>query len=355
MTTFANFPYRDLWGRRRGGLCLALAALVLALSVRLIPAAGDRIWLLPLVVLALVPAALPGRSLVAAGAVLSILASLLILPDTDPVEVGVNGLLLAVCALLVGSLAEGVRRAHVTRLMAQIDGRWRVDAIGEMAAVLAHDLTQPLTAATAYLQAGQTELNRAGSAAGGTARTLDLVRAQLLRAGEVVCALRRRLDQQAPAPRPERVSDLVRALKPIMTAMGAAAGVAVTVKVDPRDDRVLADGIQIQQAMLNLVRNAIESVAGQTERTVIIRGRSISIEQYEVAVEDSGPGITAEEWSLSLQPSMSNAPDRRGLDLAVIRTILNRHGSDLSLRSPATGLAGFQFRLARVAESGMPA
>lgn len=346
---FANLPCRDLWNRRWVGLCLALSALVLALALRLIPEAGDRIWFLPLIGLALIPAALPGRGTVLAGMVLSILAAWLILPGTAAVEAMVTGLLLAATALLLEGIAEETRVAPATRLTARLDRCWRANVLGEMTAILAHELTQPLTAATAYLQAGQTELARSDRP--GSTVTLDRARSQLLRAGEVLSEMRGRLIPKAGDRRPERVSDLMRSLRPIMTAMGTTAGVTVTLRVDARDDRVLADGIQIQQAMLNLVRNAIESVAGRNERMVTIRGRPISTDHYEIAVEYTGSGITPEAWMLTLHPSMNNALDGRGLGLSVTRTILKNHASDLVVDPSGANGAGFHFRLARIAES----
>lgn len=353
MTMFADLRCRDLWTRRWVGQCLALVALVLALSLRLVPAAGDRVWLLPLIGLALIPAAMPGRGLVPTGMGLSILIALLILPDTGVVEGAVNGLLLVVAALLLGDIAEGVRVAPAARLRARLDRRWCANALGEMATILAHELAQPLTAATVYLQAGQTELKRTG--VDGPGPTFELAGAQMRRAGQVVGELRGRLIPGVGEHRPERASDLLRALRPIVTAMGGASGVKVTLRVDSRGDRILADGFQIQQAMLNLVRNAIASVSGLNEQAVIIRGRSISIDQYEIAVEDTGPGITPDAWSRVLYPSIIVALDDRGLGLSVTRTILRNHGSDLTVRPPGPGGAGFQFSLARVAGSGAPA
>ncbi|WP_339933558.1 ATP-binding protein [uncultured Brevundimonas sp.] len=351
MTMFANLSGRDQWNRRGLGLFLALSALALALSLRLVPGAGDRVWLLPLIVLALVPAALPGRGRVLAGMGLSILAAWLILPVTGGVEGMVTALLLAATALLLGGIAEETRGAPAARLAERLDRRWRANATGEMTAIFAHELTQPLTAATAYLQAGQTELKRSGA----TVPTFELARAQLLRAGQVIGELRGRLIPKAGAHRPERVSQLIGALRPIINTLGAAAGVSVIIRVDARDDRVLADGIQIQQAMLNLVRNAITSVAGRSERTVIIRGRSIFIDQYEIAVEDTGPGITPEAWNLTLHPAMSKALDGHGFGLPATRTILRNHRSDLAVRPSPSGGADVYFSLARVAESGAQA
>lgn len=347
---FANFPYRDLWTRRWVALCLALAALALALTGRLVPAAGDRVWLLPLISLALVPAALPGRGAVLTGMALSITAVLLIAPEAGAID----GLLLGAAALLLNLIADSVREAPTARLAARLDRRWRVNALGEMTAILTHELTQPLTAATAYLQAGQIQLGRSG-AGHDEVPSLGLARTQVNRAGDILRQLRERLIPGPGARRPERVSHLIRTLGPVVKAMGAAAGVPVTVRVEARDDRVLADGIQIQQAMLNLVRNAIDSVAGQAERAVTVRGRPISTDHYEITVEDSGPGMTPEAWSQTLYPSMDNALDGRGLGLSVTRTILKYHDSRLALLSSAAGVSGFQFSLARIAERGVSA
>lgn len=347
MGMFAKLSDRALWSRQGIGLCLALAALILVLSLRLAPGAGDRVWLLPLIGLALIPAALPGRGHVLAGMGLSILTALLIVPGKGVVEGVVNGLLLAATALLLDGIAQAARAAPAARLTARLDRCWRANAIGEMTVILAHELTQPLTAATAYLQASQTELKRSGGADPGP--TLELARAQLLRAGQVISELRGRLTPKAGEHRPERMSLLVGALKPIVATMGASAGVSVAVRVDARDDRVLADGIQIQQVMLNLVGNAIASVAGQSERAVTIWGRSISTDQYEIAVEDTGPGITPEAWSRTLHPSKDIDLDGRGLGLSMARTILGNHGSSLVVCPSGNG---YQFSLARVAESG---
>lgn len=354
MLIFANYPYRDLWTRRWVALCLAFAALVLVLAGRLVPLAGDRVWMLPLVGLALVPAALPGRGTVLTGMALSIAAALLIAPGTDAMDGPANGLILVAAALLLSLIADGVREAPAARLAARLDRRWRANALGEMTAILAHELTQPLTAAAAYLQASQTQLGRAG-AGHDAVPAFDLVRTQLNRAGDILRLLRERLIPGPGERRPERVSDLMRTLRPVVKAMGAAAGVAVTVRVEARDDRVLADGIQIQQAMLNLVRNAIDSVAGQTERTVTVGGRSISTDHYEITVEDSGPGMTPDAWNQTLHPSMDNALDGRGLGLSVTRTILKYHDSRLAVLSNAAGASGFHFSLARIAEHGVSA
>jgi len=347
---FARLPGQDLFNRRWIGLCLALAALGLALALRLLPGAGERVWLIPLVGLALVPAALPGPGLVLVAVGLANLAAWLILPGTAAVESMITGLLLVAVALLLAAIAGEVRAAPTSRLTARLERRWRANVIGEMTAILSHELTQPMTAAATYLHAGQTQLERTGGVDPGA--TLDRARSQLLRAGQTLSEMRRRLIPKAGERRPERVSDLVRALTPIVTEMGAAAGVAVAVRIDPHGDQVLADGIQIQQAMLNLVRNAIESVAGRGGR-VIIRGRSISTDQYEIAIEDTGPGITPEAWSLTLHPSMDNALDGRGLGLSVTRTILKNHSSHLAVRPVGSGGAGVHFSLARVAESGV--
>jgi signal transduction histidine kinase len=344
MVTFANRPGRDLWDQGWSGPGLALAALGLALGLRLVPEAGDRVWLLPVIALALVPAVWPRRGLVPAAMGLAILASLLILPDLDTRARIVNGLLLAAAALLLGAMAAGTRDRRAARLAARLDQCRRERILDDRVSTLAHDLTQPLTAATAYLQAGQTELARSGAAGDGPGHTLGLARAQLLRAGQVVSGLRAARSRTADEQRPARVSDRVRALTPMLTAMGATAGVVVTARIDARSDRVLVDGVQIQQAMLDLVGNAIDATAGRPGRAVTIRGQSMSTDQYVITVGDADSGVAP-------GPPGTTDPDSPGFDLSLTRALLDRHGSALSRVPVAPGRTEYRFTLTRVPEA----
>ena len=102
-----------------------------------------------------------------------------------------------------------------------------------------------------------------------------------------------------------------------------------------------------QQALVNLVRNAVEAVGDCPRRDVLIRGRAVSATRYQLSVEDSGRGLTQEQISRIFLPMMTTKADGMGLGLSVTRTIVERHGSDLSVRTSALGGAAFSFSLER--------
>lgn len=229
----------------------------------------------------------------------------------------------------------------------QLNQVWRMNSLGEMAAILAHELNQPLTAAAGYLQATQADLGRAGVYADSAGRTLDLAKRQVLRAGDIIRRARDLLAVDAQKLEPQRVSPLIEDLAPIIQLLGPAGGVLIQTNVDAANDMVMADGIQLQQALVNLVRNAVEAVADQPRREVAIRGQVISATQYQVSVEDSGPGLAPDQIDRMFQPLMTTKADGMGLGLSVTRTIVERHGGSLSVQTSALGGAAFVFNLER--------
>ena len=229
----------------------------------------------------------------------------------------------------------------------QLNQVWRMNSLGEMAAILAHELNQPLTAAAGYLQATQADLGRAGVYADSAGRTLDLAKRQVLRAGDIIRRARDLLAVDAQKLEPQRISPLIEDLAPIIQLLGPAGGVLIQTNVDAANDMVMADGIQLQQALVNLVRNAVEAVADQPRREVAIRGQVISATQYQLSVEDSGPGLAPDQIDRMFQPLMTTKADGMGLGLSVTRTIVERHGGSLSVQTSTLGGAAFVFNLER--------
>ncbi|MDB5421008.1 MAG: hypothetical protein JWR59_955 [Brevundimonas sp.] len=234
----------------------------------------------------------------------------------------------------------------------QLNQVWRMNSLGEMAAILAHELNQPLTAAAGYLQATQADLGRVGVLADSASRTIELAKGQVLRAGDIIRRARDLLAVDAQQLGPQRVSSVIDDLGPILQMLGPAAGVHLQIKVDSAEDSVMADRIQIQQAIVNLVRNAVEAVEDQPRQEVIIFGRAISPTQYQLRVEDSGPGVAPDQINRLFQPMMTTKADGMGLGLSVTRTIVERHGGRLSVQTSDLGGAAFIFNLERSTSEG---
>ena len=235
-------------------------------------------------------------------------------------------------------------------LHAQLNRVWRLNSLGEMAASLAHELNQPLAAAATYLQTSQIDIEKAGVMGESAARTIDLAKGQLLRAGGIIRRMRELLAHESRSLGVERVSSMVADLKGVLGMIERNGAVRVEIDLNGADDQVRAERIQFQQAMVNLVRNAAEAVSGRPDARVSISGRAVSDEHYEVRVEDNGNGIPAEELDTIFRPLMTTKSGGMGLGLSVTRTIIDSHGGVLKVEDSALGGAAFSFTLLREQE-----
>lgn len=235
-------------------------------------------------------------------------------------------------------------------LMSQLSRSWRLNSLGEMAATLAHELNQPLTAATVYLHAGQTDIARAGPIGDSAGRALDLAKTQLLRAGDIIRRMRELIATGGPQLTEERVSSMIDDLSPLFDLIRQDTGVVIQIDVQEAGDRVLADRIQFQQAIANLVRNAVDAVCGRAQGIVSVTGRSLSHQGYEVSVEDNGPGIAEDQMDRIFQPMMTTKAGGMGLGLSVTRSIVESHDAVLTVGRSPLGGAAFSFCLSPVSE-----
>ena len=153
------------------------------------------------------------------------------------------------------------------------------------------------------------------------------------------------------AIRPERASSLVEEMAPVFAMIGRDAGVTIRFDIDGEDDHVMADRIQIQQAVSNLVRNAVDAVNGRAEPLVLIVGRRMEPESYEFRVEDNGPGISQDRIGQIFRPMATSKTGGMGLGLSVTRSIVESHGATLKIDRSTLGGAVFAFRLPRVTEA----
>lgn len=236
----------------------------------------------------------------------------------------------------------------------QLNRVWRMNSLGQMAAMLAHELNQPLTAAVSYLQATKTDLGRVGVMADSAGRTVDLAKGQILRAGAIIRRARNLLSMDVNPLQPESLAAMLEDLGPIVQLLGPEAGAVIKIDVATGDDKVMADRIQLQQALVNLVRNAVEAVAESARREVRVVGRPIDPARYEIRVEDSGPGVDPDQVSHLFAPLMTTKSDGMGLGLSVTRTIVQSHGGDLSVARSDLGGAAFVFNLQRASEASCP-
>ena len=220
----------------------------------------------------------------------------------------------------------------------------RFTALGEMASTLAHELNQPLTAVASYLNGARRLLEAGKPGDAASARdAIDNAAAQALRAGQIIKRLR---DFVARGESERQVEDLRKLVEEASAlALGGAreAGARVSFRFDPLARFVLADKVQIQQVLLNLIRNAVEAMQDVERRELTLSTRLVDPGIVEIVVADTGPGLAPEIAAKLFQPFVTTKQHGMGVGLSISRTIIESHGGRLSAEPNPEG--GTIFRL----------
>ncbi len=234
----------------------------------------------------------------------------------------------------------------------------RLSAMGAMASGLAHELNQPLAAATNYLNAGGRLLDRSQS---GDVEAFQFARGavsdaaqQMLRAGSIVRRLRDFVERGEAELQPEDVGDVLRQACDLARNDGIAAGIDLRLDVPPTTGIALIDRTQIQQVLLNLIRNAAEAIGppeirgigGFEQKQGVVTVSSCTADDggMMIDVSDNGPGLSPDIAERLFQPFVSTKPTGMGIGLAICRTIIEGHGGELTATNNTAD--GMRFRIA---------
>ena len=224
----------------------------------------------------------------------------------------------------------------------------RLTALGEMASALAHELNQPLAAIANYLQGSGDLLAREPVPIDKVKGALGKASDQALRAGEIIRRLREFVARGETERSVESLSKLIEEASALALVGAKEHGVGVRYAMDPAVDLVLADRVQIQQVVLNLIRNAIDAMEDSPVRRLTIATRPAPGEMAEIEVADTGPGISPEIASQLFQPFVTTKRTGMGVGLSISRTIVEAHGGRLWAESNKDGGATFHFTLRQV-------
>lgn len=232
--------------------------------------------------------------------------------------------------------AELEVRQHRERL-AQLS---RLGTMGEMAAGIAHELNQPLTAIANYARACQRLIDIGAIEPEEMKQILGKVTDQARRAGMVIQGLRRFVQRRAII---KRATDLHRVIRDVMM-LGEldcrAHGIPVMWETEESLPQVQGDPIQLQQVLLNLVRNAVDSMAERDnrERGIRVHAATEGEDEVSIAVTDHGSGIAPNAATRLFDPFFTTKEDGMGMGLALSRSIVEAHGGRLSfVDNPAGG------------------
>jgi two-component system, LuxR family, sensor kinase FixL len=241
--------------------------------------------------------------------------------------------------------------ARLQELQAELVHVSRLTAMGEMASALAHELNQPLSAIANYMKGSRRLLESNTDERAGMVRdAMDKAADQALRAGQII----RRLRDFVARGESERCVEDVRKLVEEASALALVGakdrGVRVRFELAPGADYVLADKVQIQQVLLNLIRNAIEAMEGCARRDLVVATARAADNMVEISVADTGTGIAPEIGAQLFQPFVTSKAQGMGVGLSISRTIVEAHGGAIAPRPNSGGGTVFSFTLPAVAK-----
>jgi two-component system sensor kinase FixL len=238
-------------------------------------------------------------------------------------------------------------RQRLQELQAELSHVSRLTEMGQMASSLAHEVNQPLAAASNYLRAARRLHVRHGQE--GEERldeALGLAAGQIERASQILRRLRTFIKKGEPELQAEDVAKLIEEGSAIALVGARERGVTVRLQAAAQLPPVLVDKIQIQQVIVNLMRNAVEAMEHSPRRELTITtGRAACAQQIIVRVIDSGPGLAPAVVERLFQPFVTTKSQGMGVGLSICRSIVAGHGGELLAQANPEGGTIFSFTL----------
>jgi two-component system sensor kinase FixL len=268
--------------------------------------------------------------------------------STFPMELAVGEMRSGTRRYFTGFIRDLTERQDTQKRMQDLQSELifmsRFTALGEMASTLAHELNQPLTAVASYLSGAKRLLDAGKPENLAMAReAMDSAAAQALRAGQIIKRLREFVSRGESERQTEDLPKLIEEASALALVGARESGVHVSFDFAPAANQVQVDKIQVQQVLLNLIRNAMEAMQEVSRRELKISTRISEPGMVEIAVADTGPGIAPEIAEKLFQPFMTTKQQGMGVGLSISRTIIEAHGGRLWAETNPGG--GTVFRL----------
>ncbi len=223
--------------------------------------------------------------------------------------------------------------SRLLALLAQLSHMARLGVVGQMFAALAHELNQPLTAINNFVGTARHMLDGSREASAPRVREMiDHATTQTQRAGAIVHALRAFTEKRDSARLVESIDAIIRESVTLAFAGMPPSDVEVKLDLMPDPPLLVIDRIQIQQVLVNLIRNAMEAmlIVSRRELTIATRRKK---RYLCFSVCDTGPGLTAEAQARLFTPFVTTKKSGMGVGLAICKTIVEAHGGRICLDS----------------------
>jgi len=249
---------------------------------------------------------------------------------------------------VVRDITERKENAELVRLHeAELAHVTRLSTMGEMASGLAHELNQPLAAITNYGQGVLRRIERNEAGPDAIRPAVQRIVNQAVRAGEIIRRLRDFVTKRQTHRTKVSINDLVTEVIEMSRADTREKRATVRAHLAASLPELVLDPIQIEQVILNLIRNAIESMASSTEENArqVVISTSLEGDEVIVAVSDNGPGLTEEQLARLFDPFFTTKSEGMGMGLTISASIIESHGGRLRAANSPGGGAVLSIRL----------
>ncbi len=270
--------------------------------------------------------------------------------NTFPIELSVGEAWIGDRRIFTGFIRDLTERQQtllrLQDLQSELAHVGRVSEMGTLASSLAHELNQPLTAVASYCEAARDLLvdDPAADSLAMVREALDEAATQAIRAGQIVRRLRDFMSHGETDRRVESLQRLVNEASALALVGSREHGIEVQLSLDPASDLVFVDRIQVQQVLVNLIRNAIDAMIQSPVRRLSVR--TVAQDGFtRVTVEDTGGGISETIREQLFQPFVTSKQSGMGIGLSICRTIIEAHGGRIWFEPGTEGGTAFHFTL----------
>lgn len=267
---------------------------------------------------------------------------------TFPMELSVGEAIAGDTRRFTGFIKDLTERERSERRIEQLQAELmhvaRLGELGQMGAALAHELNQPLAAIVNYLLAARRLLQSVPDAPPRIGEAMEKAAAQADRAGQVIRRLREFVARGETDRRDENVNALIEEAAALALVGAKSAGVTTRLVLRPDLPSVTVDKVQIQQVLLNLIRNALEAMEASAVRVLTVEAAAAD-GMVTVTVADTGPGLSTEVAQNLFQPFVTTKARGMGVGLSICRSIIEVHGGRIWTSPRAGGGTIFAFTL----------
>jgi len=253
---------------------------------------------------------------------------------------------------LVGTIGSDVterKRAEqsLAELQAELAHVSRISSMGEMAAGLAHELNQPLTAITNYAKGTLRRLHAGGGDSVDLMPIMELIAEQALRAGDIIRKIRGFMNRSEPKKTRINLRHVIDEVMALLAGEINMSGIEIAIEVSKSLPPVMADSIQVQQVLLNLIRNSVAAMNGDgaNHHRLEVGAKAESAGGVEIHVTDNGPGVPPDVVERLFEPFFTTKTDGLGMGLSISRSIVTGHNGRIWFSSTPGQGASFHFTL----------